>query len=233
MFGYAKALQLVFNLVAVNATPQESFSTRMNSRWKLNEGETYGEVEAIYFTWEDATFVFLEVDKYGIAWPKGRNLDHRYYIRLYGLLAAAYNYRQALDHLARLSKFQQRKQLIQQVDSCKVIQVRHLLASHPLNATSENRSQQTRLIQLTLDTNEIQFVSEDQLGKLRVPTDLLTCYTVMNEATYDLIKYAATHWLDSKSNAARDALQQIEAGRTHFDRYLKTYAYADKATSAY
>ena len=205
----------------------------MNSRWKLNEGETYGEVEAIYFTWEDATFVFLEVDDYGIAWPTGRNQDHRYYIRLYGLLAAAYNYRQALDHLARLSKFQQRKQLMQQVDSCKVIQVRHLLASHPLNATSKHRGQQTRLIQLTLDTSEIEFVSEDQLGKLRVPTDLLTFYTVISDTTYSLIKHAATHWLDSKSNAARKALQQLETGRTHFARYLEIYAYADRATSAY
>lgn len=228
-FCYAKVIQDIFNAVKHSNGPPNTYIERTNRNFKLDAYQTYGEIEATYFTLEDASFVFGDVDRNKLCAPNLQDNHHGVYIRLYGFLSSVYMIRQAILHYMTLAKYPNKKSALIKIDESELIDARHAIVAHPLNAQDDsegrsNNQRQVRLVQVSLCTPQIMFVNEETSQILDLNKDIKNFYRLTFEALNLTIEHSINHW--TRSNIRKRELLEFSRN-THLicSNYLNDYTY--------
>lgn len=117
---------------------KEDFLTHVQTCLRLNKPEDWNYILASEDILEDSNTAISNFLKFGVSGPTKYNDLGEKYLRLYGVLNAAYLQQQAILNLYRFFQCPNPKELRQQFNSLQVIELRHKLASHSANFDDQN-----------------------------------------------------------------------------------------------
>jgi hypothetical protein len=105
-------------------------SEKIKGLLKLNKDEDWDFLTAAMDVVDDASAAIGNVQQFGLAGPTKYNNGGEKYLRLYGLLSAAYVQQQAVLTIYRIMNVGSWRDLRERFNSLKLRQVRHKLSSH-------------------------------------------------------------------------------------------------------
>tara|TARA_R110002050_G_scaffold131371_1_gene253156 strand:- start:1115 stop:1825 length:711 start_codon:yes stop_codon:yes gene_type:complete len=207
---YCEILLGVLRYIPVkNYYSEEEYKYNLNRKLKFANTDGHLRLRACIDLTEDSQYAITEIYKNGLK----TNLEGQgeMYLRLYGVLNAVYLQMQATIELVELFKVPNKKKIITDLKSLKIIDVRNKIGAHTANymsdsAESERKTESFRLTQTSITKwgNELIIVSSfDEIEEFKL-IPLMKEFSKKIELYLDIISEKALKSLFPNKTEQRD-----------------------------
>lgn len=199
----------------------EDFDERLTKRLGLINHNHFI-IESCIYLLEDTEYAICDFERFGLDGPtKFNNLGERY-LRLYGILNAVNSQKSIVITLNEIFNIPQKKKLIKKFKTVKIIDTRHMIASHSVDYIGGDGRDFFRVTMTTVrgKGENIQVVSKDKSLKVDLVKELNEFRTVLHLELLKVVNHLLKRFIDSKSNRYPELKSEVEFVEARIEGHL-------------
>jgi hypothetical protein len=206
-----------------NQSGDGDFDDRLTIKFGLDKQFNHFIIRSCIDLLEDTEQAINEFERFGLDGPtKFDNWGERY-LRLYGLLNAVNSQKSIVITLHEIFKLPEtRKEFLQRFKGIKIIDTRHMIASHSVDYNDGNGRDFFRVSMTTVRNKgeNIHIHSKDRFIQVDLTKELKDFRTVLHAELFKIIKHLLHRFVEEKSKVYSEIKPDIDAVEARIDGHL-------------
>ena len=200
------------------------FDERLNIKFGIDKQLNHFIIKACIDLLEDTEYAIENYERFGLNGPTKYDNTGERYLRLYGLLNAVNSQKSIVITLYEILKVPYKKEVIKKLQKIKIIDTRHMVASHSVDYFSHERNEKDffRIGMTTIrgKGEDILIVSKNKSISVDLVKELKEFKLIINQELLKILEYINKRFNESKSKARQELTQEIEILKAKMDGHL-------------
>jgi hypothetical protein len=206
-----------------NHLGEGDFDDRLTTKFGLDKQFNHFIIRSCIDLLEDTEQAITDFERFGLDGPTKLDNWGERYLRLYGLLNAVNSQKSIVITLHEIFKLpEKKKDFLQRFKGIKIIDTRHMIASHSLDYNDGNGRDFFRVSMTTVRNKgeNIHIQSKDKFIQVDLIKELKEFRTVLHSELLKIIKHLLKRFVDKKSKFFKVIEPDIDAVEARIDGHL-------------